>query len=189
MADFDAIAQVFAQTDRELWLLTAEAEGRRGGLIATFVSQASIVPHLPRVVVGLAKQHHTTPLVAASRACVLHLLGTEQRDWAWHFGLRSGRDVDKFAGLSYEATSGGPRLTGALGWLACRVEAALDVGDRMVFVAEVVEGRLERPGTPLTLRGLLQAASPEQLRALKEGMLRDAAIDAAAIETWRSAHT
>ncbi len=56
-------AALFARTDRELWLLTAAAGGRRGGLIATFVSQASIVPDLPRVVVGLAKQHHTWQLV------------------------------------------------------------------------------------------------------------------------------
>jgi hypothetical protein len=52
------VASLFARTDRELWLLTAAARGRRGGLIATFVSQASIVPDLPRVLVGLAKQHY-----------------------------------------------------------------------------------------------------------------------------------
>ena len=47
-------AALFGRTDRELWLVTASAGGGRGGLIATFVSQASIGPDLPRVVVGLA---------------------------------------------------------------------------------------------------------------------------------------
>src|SRR3712207_6985322 len=55
--------------------------GRRGGLIATFVNQASITPRYPRVVVGLARQHHTWELVEAAGSFVLHLLGEEHLDW------------------------------------------------------------------------------------------------------------
>ena len=51
---------------------TAGAGADRGGLIATFVSQASIVPDLPRVLVGLGKRHHTRGLVEASGAFGLH---------------------------------------------------------------------------------------------------------------------
>ena len=59
----------------------------------------------------------------------------------WRFGLRSGRDADKLAGLSMTtATTGSPILTDALGWLDCRVEARLDTGDRTVYLAEVVRG-------------------------------------------------
>src|SRR5215831_15768169 len=94
-----AIANVFAQLDRELWLLTAAAGDRRGGLIATFVSQASIVPEMPRVLVGLARQHHTWGLVEAAGAFALHLLAEDQLDRVWRFGLESGRDGDKLAGL------------------------------------------------------------------------------------------
>src|SRR6516225_194631 len=93
-------ASLFARTDRELWLLTAAAGGRRGGLIATFVSQASIVPDLPRVVVGIAKQHHTWGLIEASGAFALHLLSADELDWVWRFGLQSGRDSDKLDGLA-----------------------------------------------------------------------------------------
>src|SRR6516225_7315894 len=104
-------ASLFARTDRELWLLTATASGRRGGLIATFVSQASIVPDLPRVIVGIAKQHHTHGLIEASGAFALHLIGEEHLDWVWRFGLRSGRDADKLAGLTATAgTTGSPIL-------------------------------------------------------------------------------
>ena len=80
-------ASLFARTDRQLWLLTAAAGGRRGGLIATFVGQASIVPDLPRVVVGIARQHHTHELVEASSAFALHLLGEEHLDRVWRFGF------------------------------------------------------------------------------------------------------
>jgi flavin reductase (DIM6/NTAB) family NADH-FMN oxidoreductase RutF len=184
--DGTAIAQVWAQTDRELWLLTARDGERHGGLIATFVSQASIAPHLPRVVVGLAKQHYTRQLVEASRRFVLHLLSEQQVELVWRFGLRSGRDYDKLDGLDWAPSmTGSVRLADALAWLDCRVETSLDVGDRTIYVAEIVAGRQEKSVPPLTLKRLLQIAPPERMSELKEGMLRDAAIDAAAIEKWR----
>jgi flavin reductase (DIM6/NTAB) family NADH-FMN oxidoreductase RutF len=182
-------ASVFARTDRELWLLTAAAGERRGGLIATFVSQASIVPDLPRVVIGIAKQHHTHGLIEASGAFALHLIGEEHLEWVWRFGLRSGRGADKLDGLaSAPGLTGSPILTAALGWLDCRVEARLDTGDRTVYLAEVVQGGSASEGAPLTARRMLELAPPERLRELKEQMTRDIAIDAAAIRAWRAAH-
>jgi flavin reductase (DIM6/NTAB) family NADH-FMN oxidoreductase RutF len=189
MTDFTTINQIFLQTDREIWLLTATADAERGGLIATFVSQASIVPDLPRVVVGLAKQHHTTPLVERSRAFVLHLLTEDHIDWVWRFGLQSGRAVDKWAGLSWSESAGGPLLAGALAWLECRVETTLDIGDRLVFAAEVRTGGMDRQGTPLTMRRLIQLAPPERHRELKAGLERDAVVDAAAIRAWRQSRS
>src|SRR3954452_13625481 len=95
---------VFNRLDPPVWLLTAKAQGRRGGLIATFVNQASITPDLPRVVVGLARQHFTWGLVEQSRCFSLQLLGEGHLDWVWRFGLQSGRDTDKFLGLEVETT-------------------------------------------------------------------------------------
>jgi flavin reductase (DIM6/NTAB) family NADH-FMN oxidoreductase RutF len=184
--DADASAALFAELDRELWLLTAAAGGRRGGLIATFVSQASLVPELPRVLVGLAKQHHTWGLVEGSGAFALHLVDEPHLDWVWRFGLHSGRDGDKLEGLATQpGATRSPLLTGAPGWLDCRVEARLDTGDRTVYLAEVVDARLSRPGAPLTVKRLLQLAPPEYLRELKEQLARDSAVDAAAIRAWR----
>src|SRR5215469_11012420 len=127
LMDETAASTLFAWVDRELWLVTAQAGGRRGGLIATFVNQASIVPELPRVVVGLAKQHQTWDLVEASGAFALHLVGEQHLDWVWRFGLESGRYADKFRGLSPRAeATGSPLLDEAVGWLDCRVEDRLD---------------------------------------------------------------
>src|SRR5438132_18510 len=97
--DVTAASTLFAWLDRELWLVTAQAGPRRGGLIATFVCQASIVPDLPRMLLGVAKTHHTWELIEASEAFALHLLGEDQLDLVWRFGLDSGRGHDKLAGL------------------------------------------------------------------------------------------
>lgn len=179
-------AAVFAQLDRELWLVTAQAGSRRGGLIATFVNQASIVPELPRVVVGLAKHHHTWELIEASGAFALHLLGEEHLDLVWRFGLSSGRDHDKLAGLDVRTgATGSPILSDALAWLACRVETQLDTGDRTIYLAEVVQGEVLRATLPLTARRMVELAPPERMAMLKEQMANDSALDANAIHDWR----
>jgi flavin reductase (DIM6/NTAB) family NADH-FMN oxidoreductase RutF len=185
MPDFAAINDVSLKTDREVWLLTTRADEARAGLIATFVSQASIVAELPRVVAGIAKQHHTWTVLQRSGHFVLHLLTEDHLDLVWRFGLQSGHAVDKWAGVSCVDGPAGPRLPQALAWLDCRVEAALDIGDRTFYVAEVLEGRSEHTGVPLTMRRLIQLAPAERLRALKDGLLRDAVVDAAAVLAWR----
>jgi flavin reductase (DIM6/NTAB) family NADH-FMN oxidoreductase RutF len=184
--DATRIAALFGQLDREVWLVTARAGSRQGGLIATFVSQASIVPDLPRMLVGIARQHFTWELIEASGAFGLHLLGEEHLDWVYRFGMEKGRQVDKLAGLAVRAgITGSPVLVDARGWLDCRVEARLETGDRTIFLAEVVDGDLTRPGPLLTTKRLSQLASADKLQQLKEQMAHDSAVDAAAILAWR----
>jgi flavin reductase (DIM6/NTAB) family NADH-FMN oxidoreductase RutF len=184
--DVTAASTLFACLDHEVWLVTAQAEGRRGGLIATFVQQATIVPDLPRVLVGLARQHHTWELVEHSDAFALHLLGEQHLDWVWHFGLESGRGRDKLHGMRLSPLStGGPVLENAIGWLDCRVESRLETGDRTVYLAEVVQGGVTHFAPPLTMRRLLQLAPPAHLAELKRQLHRDSEIDAEAIRRWR----
>jgi len=173
MSEIDEILRLL---DREIWLVTAAHEHRRGGLIATFVSQASIVPESPRMLVGIAKQHHTHGLIEASRAFMLNLLDESHLDWVWRFGLESGHAGDKFEGMP---------VFQAVASLECRVETSMDTGDRTIYLAEVTAGRREKRTPPLTMKRLLQLASPEHLQKLRDGMMRDAAVDAAAIHQWR----
>lgn len=187
--DISAIAKLFDQGDRDLWLLTAAARPRRGGLIATFVIQASIVPEIPRVLVGLSKQHFTWELLEASRAFTLHLFAEDHLDWVWRFGMQSGREFDKLAGVAHRiGLTGSPILAGAIGWLDCRVEAKLDIGDRTVYVAEVLDGQMVRDAAPLTFKRLLQLAPPDKLQELKKQLGHDSAGDAAAIHSWRQSN-
>lgn len=182
----DQIANVFAGLDRELWIVTAAAGPRRGGLVATFVGQASIAPELPRVVAGIAKTHRTWDLIEASGAFALHLVGDDQLDRVWRFGLQSGRDADKLADLeTRRAATGSPILGDAPGWLDCRVEARFDIGDRTLYLAEVVDGRIESDRAWLTMHGLLRRAPAEKRAELKRQLRRDGQSDAAAIRDWR----
>jgi flavin reductase (DIM6/NTAB) family NADH-FMN oxidoreductase RutF len=187
--DKTAAPTLFARLDREVWLVTSRAGDRRGGLIATFVSQASLVSDLPRVVVGIARQHHTWEVIEASGAFVLHLLGQENLDWVSRFGLSSGRDRDKFSGLFCRtAPSGSPIVDGAVGWLDCRIETRLDTGDRTIYLAQVTEGEVQKNGPPLTLRSVLERLPKETLAEMKRLIHHDSHVDAQAILAWRQEH-
>jgi flavin reductase (DIM6/NTAB) family NADH-FMN oxidoreductase RutF len=188
--DVTAASTLFAWLDREVWLVTARAGERRGGLIATFVSQASIVPELPRVLVALSKQHFTHEMVEASSAFALHLLAEEQLELVWRFGLESGRDHDKFAGLEVTtAVTGSPLLAATIGWLDCRVETKLDIGDRVLYVADVLEGKVTHFAPPLTTKRLMERTPMPRLSQMQRQREDDSLRDAVAIESWRNRTT
>jgi flavin reductase (DIM6/NTAB) family NADH-FMN oxidoreductase RutF len=179
---------LFSRFDREIWLVTARAGSISGGLIATFVHEASIAPEMPRLILGVAKQHHTWGIIEASGAFALHLISEKQLDWVWRFGLQSGHQVDKLTGLHVSAgITGSPLLCDALAWLECRVESRLDTGDRTVYLAEVVEAELTSAEPFLTVKRMLELAPPEKLQELRARMQHDGAVDAAAIRNWRLA--
>jgi flavin reductase (DIM6/NTAB) family NADH-FMN oxidoreductase RutF len=174
------------RSDAPLWIVTARSGERTGGLVATFVNAASIAPQCPRVVVGLARSHHTWSLVESSRAFALHLVAENRIDLVWRFGVNSGRNRDKLADLKWHAGStGSPILENALGWLDCRVETQMETGDRTIYLAEIVDARVLDPGKPLTVKRMLEIASGEQLQELKRQRTEDAAVDAKLILEWR----
>lgn len=186
MSKLDEINLLLKSVEREVWVVTAAHYGRRGGLLATFVSPISIVPSLPRLAVALSKQHHTWELVQAAGVFAVHLLTTDQAALAWHFGTQSGRDVDKFATVKHTSgTTGSPIVTAAPAYLECRVEASLDTGDRTLFLAEVVAGSRAQSFSAMTQSELIRQATPERLQVLGSQLAADGELDAAAILEWR----
>jgi flavin reductase (DIM6/NTAB) family NADH-FMN oxidoreductase RutF len=184
--DIDAFCELFNRLDREIWLITARAGDCCSGLIATYVSRASLVPTLPRVTIGVAKHHFTHQLIKTSNAFCMHLVDEDHIDWVWHFGIPSGRETDKLRGLeSSTSVTSSPILAGAPAWLDCRVEAQMDTGDRTFYLAEVLDAQMVQTATPLTLKRLLELASADKLRQMNLALERDIDLDRNAILEWR----
>lgn len=180
------IAAIFRSLDRPVWIVTAACGSQRGGLLATFVQEASIDPEAPRAIAGIAVNHFTHELIAGSGAFAAHLLNSQQAELALPFALESGRDHDKLAGLELRnATTGSPILSAAPAWMDCRVTARFDAGDRTFFLADVVDGAGHVDGPPLTQSQLLTAASPEQRGRLKADMQADIERQKPLLEAWR----
>lgn len=179
------IDSVLKLVDREIWLVTSAADGRLGGLIATWVTAASIDPTRPTMLIGLAPNHFTAELVAASGRFALHLLHERQIDLVWRFALVSGRDTNKFDGLAYRFEPGGvPILSDCLASLACRVIARHDAGDRHFFWADVEDGELLDKAAPLRENRMLELATAEQKAALSTVRTADIRVLAPLRQAW-----
>lgn len=151
-----------------LVVVTAVADGVRSGQVAVSVHGASIVPQRPRLTVALWKGNLTRDLVERSGAFAVHLLRDDQDALVYHFGLQSGRSVDKFAGLDYETGANGvPLLRDCLAIFECRVVNQMDGGDHTLFLAGVVNSVARGDGAPLWWRDL-RRRMPEQQRAAWE---------------------
>jgi flavin reductase (DIM6/NTAB) family NADH-FMN oxidoreductase RutF len=182
----DAIDAVVRKVNREVWIVTAAAGEQRGGLAATWVSQASIDVARPTVAIAIAVNHFTRELIDASQAFALHLIDEGQVDLVWRFAIGSGRDRDKLAGIeSTTRATGSPVLGGVQAWLDCRVHDRYDGGDRIYYWADVLEGRVERAGDPLCEHELFALASGEHKAALKAGLLADVEIQRPLYDDWR----
>ncbi len=182
----DSIDHVLRMVNREVWIVTAATgEGRRGGLVATWISQASIDVNHPMIVVGIAPNHHTRELIDSARQFAVHLITAEQIELIWRFGLSSGRDFDKLADLVLRPdVSAVPVLRDCLAWLLCQVVGHYDAGDRIYYFAQVVDGARNGAAEPIRQRDLIARATPDQLRALQTAQFADVAVLRPLHEAW-----
>lgn len=185
------IDNVFRSVNREIWIVTAAAgekpdDLRRGGLVATWVSQASLDAAQPVVAVGIAPNHYTAELIDASGGFALHLITPDQIDLAWRFAIGSGRDRDKLAGVATSpGQTGSPVIDDCLSWLDCRVISRYDTGDRVYYWADVVDGQQKQSAAPLRANDLFAAASDDQLAELIKNLHYDVEVQRPLAEAWR----
>lgn len=134
-------------TPRQVVLLTARHEGAQNVWPIDWHIPLSRDPELYGI--SLGKGGYGSSLVRASGAFVLHFVPMTWEEKIFFCGRTSGRDVDKFAAAEFETeeatTVDAPRLAAALGFIECRVEQMVDVGDHTLFIGRVThrENRLE----------------------------------------------
>ena len=153
MIDYSRIAPIMGRLWSPIAAVTSQWQGKSNVQIAVAIAAASIVPHMPRVVVQIYKSNHSHDMIYRSGAFALNFLRPDQLQLIKDFGLVSGRDGDKLAGVPFEARgSGSPLLQECWGFLDCRVVNAMDGGDMTCFLGEVLEGDTITDGDPLWWR-------------------------------------
>ena len=126
-----------------LFAAGAVVEGRRLGMLCSFVEQAGFEP--PMVSVALGVDRPMRAVLESGGLFSLNILGAEDKKLLAAFA--SGREPDPFAAFPLVQNAHGlPQLADALAWLACRPCGSVAAGDHVVFVAEVLAGCLHRGG-------------------------------------------
>ena len=181
--DYADIAPIMGHLWSPLAAVTSRWQGRDNVQMAVAIAAASIVSDRPRVIVQLYKTNLSHEMVLASGAFALNFLRPDQLDLIGDFGLVSGRDQDKLAGVD-QATgeSGSPLLTDCFGYLDCRVINAMDAGDMTCFLADVLDGKTLAPGDPLWWRDARRQLPTEWMARWNEKQSSETATSRATMD-------
>ena len=160
--DYERISPLLGRLWSPLAAVTSQWEGQVNAQICMAISNASIVPQRPRVLVQIYKGNHSHHLIYSSGAFALNFLSQHQLDLLREFGFYSGREKDKLASIAYDTgVTGSPVLKDCWGYLDCRVVNAMDGGDLTCFLADVEEGNVLQDGDPLGAREARRVIPPD----------------------------
>lgn len=147
MAEGETIRNILRLFNYGLFVVTsASPDGPRAATVS-WVMQASFEPKL--VAIGLRKGTAIYEAVRSSQQFGLHVVGQEQTDFARAFFRVSQSNAEQISGYRYNLTERGvPLLGAAIAWLECEVvEEAGAQGDHGIFIARILGGDIQAPGT------------------------------------------
>lgn len=112
---------------------------------ATVSSFASLSLSPPMVTVALDRRSSLLTRILHTGRFGVNVLGRGHDEVAMAFAQR---DADRFAGIDWRVDNDLPRLTEAPGWMACGLAQAVDGGDHMLLLGEVIAAET-RTAAPL----------------------------------------
>ncbi|MEX1017240.1 MAG: flavin reductase family protein [Phycisphaeraceae bacterium] len=144
------IAQALGRIPAGLFILTAQHEDRRSGMLTSLVQQVCFEP--PMVCVSVAKGRPIMPLISESRQFALCQIGEGDKVLLRKFAPGVDPADDPFLGFDLIDTRmpNLPVLRHALAYLECELACHLDVeGDHDLFVGHIrAGGRPNATGKP-----------------------------------------
>ena len=168
-------------------LCAVGSHGERGpnAQVCVAIFGASIVPDRPRLLVVLTRTNYTHDLVTEAGTLAITLLSGEQLDMLEPLGLVSGRDGDKFGDIDLTLTdSGDPYFPGGVGYLACEVIDAFDLGDSTAFLSAVCSREQLSDAPPMSWAEARGRVGDEFMRRWQEKSRREQEI-AREVMAWR----
>jgi len=134
-----------------LYVVGSRRKDRFNGLIANGVSQVSAVP--ANFVVSINKENLTHEFIKASKVLSFSVLSKNTPlNFIGRFGFNSGREIDKFKGVSYKiGKTGAPIvLDNTLAYVEANVINEADLGTHTIFIVQMVDSDIIREGEPMT---------------------------------------
>lgn len=134
-----------------VFMLATKAGDRVNGCITNTCMQVAGSP--VRIAISVLNTNYTCEMIRESGIFSLSLLDqTCTYETIKHFGLQSGREVDKMGNMKVPRDENGVPY---LGWQTCavisgKVLSQQDLGTHTLFIAEVTDARVLSPEAPLT---------------------------------------
>ena len=129
-----------------LFVVTAKCEDKEDAVLASWVNQCSFDP--PAVTIALGTLRQARLLVEGSGAFIVNVLPKDDMTLLKHFS-RPPEDI--FKGVKTRKGLEGIRiLSDAVSYLECEVVQAIQSGDHVLYVGEIVGGKTLKGGDPYT---------------------------------------
>ena len=129
-----------------LFVVTAKCEDKEDAVLASWVNQCSFDP--PAVTIALGVMRAARLLVEGSGAFIVNVLPKDDMTLLKHFS-RPPEDI--FKGVKTRKGLEGIRIpSDAVSYLECEVVQAIQSGDHVLYVGEIVGGKTLKGGDPYT---------------------------------------
>jgi len=123
------------------YLVTCSSSGRVDIIAVSFCMPVSREP--PMVACAIGQKTYSSELIQQTKEFVVNVPTHELKRQIYYCGSHSGRDVDKFkeTGLTPQPARhvDAPIISECVAHMECRVEQATDTGDKVLFIATVVD--------------------------------------------------
>jgi flavin reductase len=134
-------------------VITTRSDEAAYGLTANAFSSVSLDPPLVLICVGSTSQG--CEVITRNKAFAVNVLSHDQEPLSRFFASKDRpKGVDAFRGVPHSvAITGSPLLDGAAAQMDCRLHAAHQAGDHMIFIGEVVALNVDSEAKPLIFHG------------------------------------
>jgi flavin reductase (DIM6/NTAB) family NADH-FMN oxidoreductase RutF len=140
------LKDVYARWATGVTIVTTRAGEQIHGMTVSAFTEVSLEP--PLVLVCVDKSSNTQPVIAEGGVFAVNILARDQEPLAQLFASDEAENR-RFSGVRYETgATGAPLIAGSVASLDCRLEAAHEAGDHIIYVGEVV-GLQMSGGDPL----------------------------------------
>lgn len=172
----DGLSEILGHYPTGVVIVTAvAADGSPIGAVAPTFTALSLDP--PVISYTAEAGTATTERLASAAYVCVNLVAADQEALCRRFLAAAECDTDPFEGLATRPTRlGAPVLDGVLGWMECRPQQILSVGDRELVLCEVTDQSAERDSLPLLrFQEGYGGFSPSSLAIARPGEFQDLA--------------
>ncbi|MBO4845568.1 MAG: flavin reductase [Lachnospiraceae bacterium] len=145
-----------------VFMLATTADGKTNGCITNTCMQVANDP--VRIAICCINSNYTCELIKKSGVFTLSMLDdTCSFETIKHFGMQSGRNVDKFDGINMPKDDKGIPY---MGWMSCAVISAtvvdsIDLGSHTMFIAVIDDAKVLSENGPLTYADYQNRVKPK----------------------------
>lgn len=143
--------KAFYKISYGLYVVSAACDGKLNGQIANTFFQVTSEP--PVMAISINKQNLTHEYIRKSGFAGVSVLSVDTpMDFIGRFGFHSGRDTDKFMGISYKTGEHGIPivLDNAISCFELQIEKEIDMSTHTVFIGRVLNSEVFNDNQPMT---------------------------------------